>query len=398
MQASAESRDVPGGPRPGLAIIANVLTPYRVALHERIVRELPGYRLHTLLTHSFTEFRWEMEVPEQINVVSFAEEGRPAKSAGWRYLRADWAKAGRILRYIQAHGIKVIILGGYSDLTRLRLLRACRSRGIAVFLRGDSNILGDTATGLKTWLKKRLVRWAVRQAAAVMPMGELGRQYFEKYGADKYFIVPYEPDYRQFQQADEVDLQAFCAERGLDGSRRHLLFSGRLVPVKRADLLVDAFAALADKRQEWDLLIAGDGALRSELAARVPAHLADRVKWLGFCEMDQLRLAYRAADVLVHPSEFEPWALVIQEAMAAGLVVVSSHVVGAAREMVEPGRNGEIFESGDLQQLVSKLLLVTDPQKLEGYKANVEPCFEAYRKRADPVDGIRQALAEFGPA
>jgi len=383
--------------RPGLAILANVLTPYRVHLHARVAKEVPELQLHSILTHSFTEFRWQIDLPEGINLVRFTERNQPAKSSALWYALTDFRKAGRILKYFEQHNIRAVVVPGYNDLTRLLLLRACRKRGIAVFLRGDSNIKGDLPAGsLKARVKNALVRWAIRQAHAVMPMGELGRQYFAKYGATKFFDVPYEPDYALFQSVDNRALQAFCDEKGLQPGRKRLLYSGRLAPVKRVDLLIDAFARIADDRPDWDPVIAGDGILRAELEARVPVTGADRVTWLGFCEMDQLRLVYHACAVLVHPSAYEPWALVINEALAAGLVVVSSDVVGAAYEMVESGVNGELFASGDVDDLERQLLAVTDPAQLPDYQQNVPAAFERYRRRCDPVQGIRAALHSVG--
>src|SRR5262249_7303244 len=157
-------------------------------------------------------------------------------------------------------------------------------------------------------------------ATGIMPMGRLGQQYYEKYGArrEKCYWVPYEPDYEHFARAGSEELEAFERRHGLDAGRRRLLYCGRLVEVKRVDLLLDAFAAVAGVRPEWDLVIAGDGPLRAGLEARVAAPVRGRVQWLGFLEVDAMRLAYHAADVLVLPSSFEPWAVVVNEAMAAG--------------------------------------------------------------------------------
>src|SRR5439155_19337196 len=130
---------------------------------------------------------------------------------------------------------------------------------------------------------------------------------------------------------------------------------GRVVSNKRVVLLIDAFAAIASQRPEWDLLIVGDGALRNELQRRVPEPLRPRVVWTGFLDGPEPALAYHAADVLVLPSDHEPWALVVQEAMAAGLPVVASDVVGAAYELVTDGVSGKVFPAGDCSALQKAL-------------------------------------------
>ena len=109
--------------------------------------------------------------------------------------------------------------------------------------------------------------------------------------------------------------------------------------------------------------------LGDELRRRVPGELHGRVVWTGFLDGSQPAFAYQAADVLVLPSDHEPWALVVQEAMAAGLVVVSSDVSGAAYDLVEDGRSGRIFPAGNLAELKRALLQVTAAGTLATFKA-----------------------------
>ena len=238
----------------------------------------------------------------------------------------------------------------------------------------------------------------MKRVSGVFSMGEFGDQFFIKYGADpqRLYRVPYWPDFDAFTGVDEVGLARFRQKFGLDGRRRYLLFSGRLVPAKRVDLLIDAFAAIASDRPEWDLLVVGDGVLREELHRRVPEGLRPRIVWTGFLEGRELALAYHAADVLVLPSDHEPWALVVQEAMAAGLVVVASDVVGAARELVADGISGKVFSTGDCSALRRSLEEVTHPDRINRYKAEATTALRRYRAEVDPVAEVRRALCDAG--
>jgi glycosyltransferase involved in cell wall biosynthesis len=128
----------------------------------------------------------------------------------------------------------------------------------------------------------------------------------------------------------------------------------------------------------------------------VPEALRSRVVWTGFVDGADSALSYHAADVLVLPSDYEPWAVVIQEAMGAGLVVVASDVVGAAHELVEDRKSGRIFASGNLEQLVSALRDVTDSAAIIGYKQRSREALAAYREAVHPVNEIRRALRDAG--
>jgi glycosyltransferase involved in cell wall biosynthesis len=100
----------------------------------------------------------------------------------------------------------------------------------------------------------------------------------------------------------------------------------------------------------------------------------------------------RASDVLCLPSDYEPWALVINEAAAAGQAIVASQVVGAAAELVRDGLNGRVFPTGDLKALVATLFEVTAPNRIDAMRANSAAILADWRARADPIDGLRAAL------
>jgi glycosyltransferase involved in cell wall biosynthesis len=98
----------------------------------------------------------------------------------------------------------------------------------------------------------------------------------------------------------------------------------------------------------------------------------------------------------VLPSDFEPWALVVNEAAAAGLAILATDRVGAAAELVRNGVNGFIFPAGDVQKLTERLLEVTDPSRIEAFKAESGSVLREWRNNADPVNGLRQALRACG--
>ena len=87
------------------------------------------------------------------------------------------------------------------------------------------------------------------------------------------------------------------------------------------------------------LAVAGDGSLRAHVEA-IAAKPDCRVTYLGRLSGDDVLRSYLAADLLVLPSLFEPWGLVINEAMACGLPVIVSDRVGCADDLVRPAETG----------------------------------------------------------
>lgn len=383
--------------RPVLAVLANCLTPYRIHLHELIATRVPELRLETLVTHDDADFKWQQAIPASINVTYLGQQGDSPLAGTLKRPVHEWQKGARLIRHLAEHSPAAVISSGYRYLSYLRVIQHCHSAGVPLFVNNDSNIRSEPRlSALTAWTKRRTYAWWIKRVAGIMPMGALGDEFFMKYGADprRFYRVPYTPDYDAFTHVDEARLERFREKYGLRGERRYLIFSGRLAPVKRVDLVVDAFARLAAERPNWDLLVAGDGPLAGELRGRVPEAFTGRVIWTGFLEQEELKLAYHAADVLVLPSDREPWAVVVQEAMAAGLVVVASDVVGAACELIEDGQSGRLVPTGDVEALRRAALDVTEQNALARYKEHSRLALADWRERVDPVAEIRRALVD----
>jgi hypothetical protein len=87
---------------------------------------------------------------------------------------------------------------------------------------------------------------------------------------------------------------------------------------------------------------------------------------------------------------------VINEAVAAGLAVVASDMVGAAADLVRDGVNGRIFLHGNLESLSECLRDATAAEQSKRFGANSIEVLAQWRKLADPVDGLKKALRSVG--
>jgi glycosyltransferase involved in cell wall biosynthesis len=127
-----------------------------------------------------------------------------------------------------------------------------------------------------------------------------------------------------------------------------------LQPWKRPFDVLRAFAK--SDRLGARLIFAGDGPLYAQLQAEASAlGIASRVRFLGFVNQSQLPAIYKSADVMVLPSEYEPFAVVVNEAMCCGCPVIVSDQVGAARDLIAPIRPEFIFPCGDIDALAALL-------------------------------------------
>lgn len=118
-----------------------------------------------------------------------------------------------------------------------------------------------------------------------------------------------------------------------------LLAVGRLHPEKGFDVLIQAFALLANQHPDWNLVILGEGGARDTLTAQVQQlSLNDRVRLPG--RVGNLLDWYEQADMFVLSSHFEGMSNCLQEAMACGLCVVSFDCDTGPRELIREGIDG----------------------------------------------------------
>jgi glycosyltransferase involved in cell wall biosynthesis len=155
-------------------------------------------------------------------------------------------------------------------------------------------------------------------------------------------------------EAGCVDRARVRAGLGLNPNDEVILFCAKLQPWKRPLDVLRAFASASIPRSI--LVFAGDGTLRASIESEAAAlGLRDRVRMLGFVNQSQLPAVYRACDVMVIASDYEPFGLVVNEAMLCGCVVVASDKVGAVRDLIFPGGTGFVYPCGDSQALAATL-------------------------------------------
>jgi glycosyltransferase involved in cell wall biosynthesis len=149
------------------------------------------------------------------------------------------------------------------------------------------------------------------------------------------------------------DLSRFARDQEYspDGKVR-FLFAGRFSYRKGFDLLLEAFEKLASRNPNgWTLTLCGDGAMR-ELLSAVTGSLGTAIIDLGFVELAEMPIVMKRHDVLVAPSRYDGWGMVVPEAMAAGLPVIASDRMGSAVDIGDENTGLRFFHSGNVESLL----------------------------------------------
>ena len=145
-------------------------------------------------------------------------------------------------------------------------------------------------------------------------------------------------------------------------ARSGFLYVGRLHKEKGLDTLLDAWESLGPI--SGTLTIIGDGPAASHLVRRVALEGMLNVRFTGHLDREALAVEYASADVFVFPSLSDPWGLVLNEAMAFGLPIVTTSAPGAVDDLVTDGWNGLVVLPEDATALAKSMEdLARDPTR-----------------------------------
>lgn len=146
-----------------------------------------------------------------------------------------------------------------------------------------------------------------------------------------------------------------------EAARGVIFAMGRLTEQKGFDRLIEAFAIIAGKHPDWTLVIWGDGVLRKDLESLVREHkLGERVKLPGLTSEAYARMC--EADLYVLSSRWEGWPMVVGEAMACGLPVISYDCQTGPAEIIKAGVNGCLVPPDNVAALAETMeKLIEDP-------------------------------------
>ena len=162
------------------------------------------------------------------------------------------------------------------------------------------------------------------------------------------------------QSARELDAQS-------TPHQPYFLFAGRLSPEKNVAGLITAYKNYRRNGGTWQLVLVGSGPQEQVLRqAADESGFAEDITFAGLKGASELSRYYARAGCFVLPSTREPWGLVVNEAMAAGLPVIVSDRCGCAEDLVIDGANGYVFSparEGDLESKLMQMETAGDRQR-----------------------------------
>jgi glycosyltransferase involved in cell wall biosynthesis len=320
-----------------VALVTEVIAPYRIPVFNELSDLLDGRLEVFFIAESEKRRDWPI-LREQIRF-DYQVLGGLDFTVPYRGDRQPVYLARPLLPRLLRGRFDAVLVGGWNHLEAYWSLSYCRLRRARLALWSETPLLGQAPP--RRPFRSALKRLVIRGADAYAVPGPSAGRYLEGFGAlpERIHHAPNAVDNDFWSiRPDEAGLES--------ADRPVLLYVGRLVESKG---VADALAAFGASKLAGhaSFLIAGDGPERAALEAQAPPG----VRFLGACDRHRLRALYHSADLLVVPSRYDPWGLVVNEAACAGLPALGSDTAGAVRDLIRDGENGLVFQGGDAASL-----------------------------------------------
>ena len=335
-----------------IAVLTNVVLPYRIALVQELQQRFEDLRI----------FVSSLTGPEQ----TASDSSLPICQQRTWTINTKWRHPHRFTD-------DVAIRIPYDTWSQLRTFRpdvivsgemGARTLLAAAYKRSEPRTrlviwatLSEATEQGRGFLRPVLRKILLRAADAVMVNGESGARYIRRFGVPAASII-------RVPQSTELSGYLFGDSRRPAAARHRLLYSGRLIELKGLLPFLATLCtwAIAHPQRTAELWIAGDGPLREQIQKlSVPSNL--EIRMLGHVPYDRLPEIYRQCGVLAFPTLADEWGMVVVESMAAGLPVLGSIHSQAVEELVQNQVNGWTFrpeEPADVRRALGQVFAASD--------------------------------------
>lgn len=318
--------------------LTTVPTPYKVAFFEELGKNCELTVLFENHEVSYRERSWMVHDFRNFNVVFLKGVNLKDKKISFE-----------VIRYLSNQKYDQIIVGVYSTITQMIAQIYMRFKGVNYILSSDGGIVKNDSK-----FSRKIKTYFISSAKYWLSTGKETTKYLCYYGAkaEKIYVYPFTSIKSQDIMKVTVtttNKKEFRKELGI--SEDNVVLSvGQFIPRKGMDILIRAAAEL----HEVGFYIIG-GTPTKEYENLKNELCADNVHFIDFKQKEELAKYYKASDVFALATREDIWGLVINEAMAYGLPVITTDRCVAGLEMVQENVTGSIVPVDDVKALKRRI-------------------------------------------
>lgn len=331
--------------------LTNIPSPYRVDFFQALGQLCELTVLYELEKASDRDTNWERIIENKSYKEVFLKPVVKQASSAW---------CPSVVKHLEYKSYDVIVVGVYSTPTGMQAIRYLKKHKIPYLLNCDGGIIAYKEQNFK----RKLKTWLIGGADGYLSTGALSDEYLEYYGADAKKIYHYPFTTIREKEVLERPLNKQEKSKLREDLRipeeKMILTVGNFIPRKGFDVLLRA-AGLLDRRKYGIYLVGGEE-IEEYRILREQFQL-ENTHYIPFLQKAEIQKYYQAADLFVLPTREDIWGLVINEAMAAGLPVITTERCVAGITMLEEKCIVPIEQEKILASKISEFL--EQPAELE---------------------------------
>jgi glycosyltransferase involved in cell wall biosynthesis len=345
------------------------MAPYRFPLFREISKNSEIDLTVYFMSHSAKNRRWKAQ-PEKLG---FKYEVLPKIEINFfgRDLFTYIINYTFPIKYFK-RDFDVVISAGWLDFVSQVGFLLCKLTNKKFIIWSESTI---NEPSWRRTIMLPFVRFLVRYSDACIAIGTRSKEYLLKLGSipEKIFVGYSTVDVDLFKTKSKFfkkERKAIRKKLGIKTSRV-VLYVGQFIERKGLIHLLKAFEELVKTYKDVSLLLVGYGPLKEKLIDYVEVNDLHNVIFKSHIEVQKMPQVYSASDLFVLPSIEETWGLVINEAMACGLPIITTEKVGSSIDLVKNNYNGSVVSEGDYLSLYQGILkIITDTKTINTMSKN----------------------------
>jgi glycosyltransferase involved in cell wall biosynthesis len=338
-------------------LISNVPQPYRIPLFNELNRKFKEKDIEFKIVFAakgYKRRRFNLDFTE----MEFDYEILNSPKINFGNIERTFFTYAGINRLISRYKPDKIIVLGFSIATIKIWLRSFFHKIEYIIWSGAIDFPGRLDSFLRKFERKLLIS----RASAYVAYGSKAKEYLVKMGApaEKIFIAINTIDTKFFN--DETSKIKSLLRKT---EQTHFIYIGYLVPRKNVNKLIEVIELVAQSRNDFVLDILGDGSERDDLEKMTARkRLSEVIKFHGFIQKANLPEFLASSACFLFQTDFDVWGLVVNEAMASGVPVLSSINAGATYDLIINGKTGFIVDYNNKKEVVQKINTILDNPKL----------------------------------
>jgi len=347
-----------------IALVTNIPAPYRERIHELVYEHFEGNYSVIYCAEREADREWKFQYGKyKKEILSNVNKNAVHNNT----------KIFSVLNKLNPN--VVIIMGFYPTMIYSYLWTLFKGKDLVVFT--DGTLISESHLSIV----HRLVRTIIFAKAKAFVGPSIGAaQLYQSYKVEKH---------KFFRTYLCVNNKLFSATP-FDEKEYDLMFSGQFIDRKMPLFFIKVAKGIKQSRGKCKVLILGGGPLKDEMLKLLNLYQIE-YSYPGFIDQNELPLYYSKSKLFLFPTKNDPWGVVVNEAMASGLPVITCKEAGVAGDLVRDDFNGYILPMVE-QEWVNKILMIIDnPLKYQKLSDNALQFVKQYNAES-AAKGIIDAI------